>query len=55
MKVGDKVRIDTGIGYAVEGLVVAVFPNDGDANIRVRFEGMDQHGDYYEEELEVVS
>lgn len=54
MKVGDKVRIDTGIGYAVEGLVVAVFPDDGDANIKVRMDGGESYGDYYESELEVV-
>lgn len=54
MRVGDKVRVRT-VYAPFEGEVVAVFPNDGDANIRVRFDGMDQHGDYYEEELEVVS
>lgn len=54
MRVGDTVRADTGNGYAVEGVVVAVFPFNGvDANIRVRFAS--DFGDYYEEELEVIS
>lgn len=53
MRVGDKVRVETWTGHPVEGVVVAVFPESEDANIRVRSEfGL---GDYYEEELEVVS
>lgn len=53
MRVGDKVSVDTGIGYSVEGVVIAVFPESEDANIRVSFGGAD-FGDYYEEELVVL-
>ena len=55
MRVGDRVLIETGRGGYLTGEVVAVFPEDGDANIKVRLDGVDQYGDYYEEELEVIS
>ena len=50
--VGDKVA--PRVGSRDEGKVVAVFPENGDANIKVGFGG-DVYGDYYAEELEVIS
>lgn len=55
MRVGDKVRVR--ISDGMEGVVSAVFPADGDANIRVRTEspaGNISWGDFYEEELEEI-
>lgn len=54
MKVGDRVVISTGNGWYLTGGVVAVFPNDGDANIKVCMDGGESYGDYYESELEVI-